>query len=155
MCFAPQWRAILNFSYGPVALASLLFDHPEPQNIGKTQCFPAWLLFLAEIFFILIRSFLIFPLLDFFSFLALLATVASSVHKSEVWLPNFLPYSLLMIPQNVLPHSFLRLPRWWIRPTACQHLVCKALSGHSATVLHSAMECSSIDTQPGGRAFAE
>ena len=43
MCFAPQWRAIfasLLWPAGsaPAALASLLFDPPEPQIIGKTQC---------------------------------------------------------------------------------------------------------------------
>ena len=43
MCFAPQRRALfrhLNFQKcadgsAPAALASLLFDHPEPQIIGK------------------------------------------------------------------------------------------------------------------------
>ena len=34
MCFAPQRRAIFNLSS-----ASLLFDPPEPQIIGKTPCF--------------------------------------------------------------------------------------------------------------------
>ena len=34
MCFAPQRRAI--FYLSPAALASLLFDPPEPQIIGKT-----------------------------------------------------------------------------------------------------------------------
>ena len=48
----------------PAALASLLFDHPEPQNIGRTQCFPAWLVFFAD------RSSLsLFALLWFFPFL--------------------------------------------------------------------------------------
>ena len=42
MCFAPQRRAIFHFSSGQLAphpplLASLLFDPPEPQIIGKTQ----------------------------------------------------------------------------------------------------------------------
>ena len=31
----------------PAALASLLFDPPEPQNIGKTQCFATFLPFCA------------------------------------------------------------------------------------------------------------
>ena len=44
MCFAPQRRALFHLSSGPAgsapaALASLLFDPPEPQIIGKTQCF--------------------------------------------------------------------------------------------------------------------
>ena len=42
MCFAPQRRAI------PAALASLLFDPPEPQIIGKTQCFATFLPFRAS-----------------------------------------------------------------------------------------------------------
>ena len=32
----------------PAALASLLFDPPEPQNIGKTQCFATFLPFRAS-----------------------------------------------------------------------------------------------------------
>ena len=32
----------------PAALASLLFDPPEPQTIGKTQCFATFLPFLAS-----------------------------------------------------------------------------------------------------------
>ena len=50
MCFAPQQRAIFHLSSGqlapqPAALASLLFDPPEPQIIGKTQCFATSYLF--------------------------------------------------------------------------------------------------------------
>ena len=41
MCFAPQLRA-------PAALASLLFDPPGPQIIGKTQCFATFLPFCAS-----------------------------------------------------------------------------------------------------------
>ena len=56
MCFAPQRRAIFHLSSGhmrphgsaPAALASLLFDPPEPQIIGKTQCFATFLPFLAS-----------------------------------------------------------------------------------------------------------
>ena len=75
-CFAPQRRALFrhlnfqkwsergvffratiacNFSSliwpagsAPAALASLLFDPPEPQIIGKTQCFATFLPFLAS-----------------------------------------------------------------------------------------------------------
>ena len=44
MCFAPQRRATFSSliwpaGSAPAALASLLFDSPEPQIIGKTQCF--------------------------------------------------------------------------------------------------------------------
>ena len=35
-------------SSAPAALASLLFDHPEPQIIGKTQCFATFLPFRAS-----------------------------------------------------------------------------------------------------------
>ena len=53
MCFAPQRRAIFHLSSGqlaphPAALASLLFDPPEPQIIGKTQCFATFLPFHAS-----------------------------------------------------------------------------------------------------------
>ena len=50
MCFAPQRRAIFHLSSlgsAPAALASLLFDAPEPQIIGKTQCFATFLPFRA------------------------------------------------------------------------------------------------------------
>ena len=45
ICFAPQRRAILHLLCGQMAphlaaLASLLFDPPEPQIIGKTQFRP-------------------------------------------------------------------------------------------------------------------
>ena len=33
----------------PAALASLLFDPPEPQIIGKTQCFATFLPFRASV----------------------------------------------------------------------------------------------------------
>ena len=49
MCFAPRRRAIFHLSWqagsAPAALASLLFDPPEPQIIGKTQCFATFLPF--------------------------------------------------------------------------------------------------------------
>ena len=52
-CFAPQRRALFHLSSGqmaphPAALASLLFDPPESQIIGKTQCFAAFLPFHAS-----------------------------------------------------------------------------------------------------------
>ena len=51
--FAPQRRAtcsslIWPAGSAPAALASLLFDPPEPQIIGKTQCFATFLPFLAS-----------------------------------------------------------------------------------------------------------
>ena len=52
----------------PAALASLLFDPPEPQNTGKTQCFATSLPFraAASSLFWLSPS-LIFPLLTFYT----------------------------------------------------------------------------------------
>ena len=59
ICFVPQRRAIsLIWPAGsaPAALASLLFDPPEPQIIRKTQCFATFLPFRASAssFFLLI-----------------------------------------------------------------------------------------------------
>ena len=52
MCFAPQRRAIFHLLWpagsAPAALASLLFDPPEPQIIGKTRCFATFLPFRAS-----------------------------------------------------------------------------------------------------------
>ena len=53
ICFAPQRRAIFRSliwpaGSAPAALASLLFDPPEPQIIGKTQCFATFLPFRAS-----------------------------------------------------------------------------------------------------------
>ena len=53
MCFAPQRRAIFSSliwpaGSAPAALASLLFEPPEPQIIGKTQCFATFLPFRAS-----------------------------------------------------------------------------------------------------------
>ena len=46
MCFAPQRRALFHLSSGQ--LPPLLFDPPEPQIIGKTQCFATFLPFRAS-----------------------------------------------------------------------------------------------------------
>ena len=65
----------------PAALASLLFDPPEPQIIGKTQCFATFLPFRASP-----SSFLLI-------FLFSLPLPCSAFHLSilsEVWLINFL-----------------------------------------------------------------
>ena len=52
MCFAPQQRAIFHLSSAqraphPPLERTLLFDPPEPQIIGKTQCFASFLPFRA------------------------------------------------------------------------------------------------------------
>ena len=77
----------------PAALASLLFDPPEPQIIGKTECFATFLPFRAPgssffwdfLFLDLLSSSLLFADSSHLCF--------SSVHVSmlsEVWLLNFL-----------------------------------------------------------------
>ena len=74
----------------PAALASLLFDPPEPQIIGNTQCFATFLPFRAPgSSFFWDFLFLIFFLLLFSS----LTLPSSAFHLSilsEVWLQNFL-----------------------------------------------------------------
>ena len=75
----------------PAALASLLFDPPEPQIIGKTQCFATFLPFHASAssFFLLFFLLLFFLLIFLFS----LPLPCSAFHLSilsEVWLLNFL-----------------------------------------------------------------
>ena len=75
----------------PATLASLLFDPPEPQIIGKTQCFATFLPFRASassffwlfLFYHLLSSALLFSL----------PLPISAFHLSivsEVWLLNFL-----------------------------------------------------------------
>ena len=121
MCFAPQRRALFrhlnwsedgvfctfwlrnvlrattacNFSsliWPPAVLASLLFDPPEPQIIGKTQCFATLLPFraLASSFFWL---FLFSDLLSAALLFSSWTLTTSAFHLpilSEVWLLNFL-----------------------------------------------------------------
>ena len=75
----------------PAALASLLFDPPEPQNIGKTQCFATFLPFSRIcIFFLLTLSLLRFSLLIFLFSLTLSISAFHLSILSEVWLLNFL-----------------------------------------------------------------
>ena len=79
----------------PAALASLLFDPPEPQVIGKTQCLATFLPFRAPgSSFFWDFLFLIFFLLLFSSLLfSSLTLPVPAFHLSillEVWLLNFL-----------------------------------------------------------------
>ena len=75
----------------PAALASLLFDPPEPQIIGKTQCFATFLPFRASapsFFWLFLFSDLLSSTLLFS-----LTLPISAFHLSillEVWLLNFL-----------------------------------------------------------------
>ena len=102
MCFAPQRSA--NFSSliwpagsAPAALASLLFDPPEPQIIGKTQCFAR-----ICIFFLLTLSLLLFSLLIFLFSLPLPCSAFHLSILSEVWLLNFLRLLLFIIIITIL-----------------------------------------------------
>ena len=70
----------------PAALASLLFDPPEPQIIGKTQCFTTFLPFRASAS----SFFLLFFLLIFLFSLPLPCSAFHLSILSEVWLLNFL-----------------------------------------------------------------
>ena len=70
----------------PAALASLLFDPPEPQIIGKTQCFATFLPFRASAS----SFFWLFSLLIFLFSLPLPCSAFHLSILSEVWLLNFL-----------------------------------------------------------------
>ena len=75
----------------PAALASLLFDPPEPQIIGKTQCFATFLPFRASafsFFWLFLFSHLLSSTLLFSLTLPISAVNLSIL--SEVWLLNFL-----------------------------------------------------------------
>ena len=110
MCFVPQRRAtfhlssILIWPHGsaPAALASLLFDPPEPQIIGKTRWIATFLPFAhlhllssdsfsSLIFFLLLFSSLTLPTSDFH--LSIL---------SEVWLVNFLRLLYMLFLYDVV-----------------------------------------------------
>ena len=77
----------------PAALASLLFDHPEPQIIGKTQCFATFLPFHASASSFFLYSFSSIIRFFLLIFLFSLPLPCSAFHLSilsEVWLLNFL-----------------------------------------------------------------
>ena len=75
----------------PAALASLLFDPPEPQIIGKNTVNRDFPIFSRiYIFFLLIFSLLIFSLLIFLFSLPLPCSAFHLSILSEVWLLNFL-----------------------------------------------------------------
>ena len=72
----------------PTALANLLFDPPEPQIIGKTQCFVTFLFAHLDLLSSETFSFLIFFLLLFSSLLWLFPPLLFNI--CPVWLLNFL-----------------------------------------------------------------
>ena len=79
----------------PAALASLLFDPPEPQIIGKNAVFRNFPTFSRIcIFFLLTLSLLIFSLLIFIFSLPLPCSAFHLSILSEVWLLNFLRIGL-------------------------------------------------------------
>ena len=95
----------------PAALASLLFDPPEPQIIGKTQCFATFLPFHASAS----SFFLLFFLLIFLFSLPLPCSAFHLSILSEVWLLNFLRLQSKLVCQrkycsekvvNWIPHGF-------------------------------------------------
>ena len=97
----------------PAALASLLFDPPEPQIIGKTQCFATFLPFRAPgSSFFWDFLFLIFFLLLFSS----LTLTTSAFHLSilsEVWLLNFLR---LQIISYIILYIHIAIYIWlWVK----------------------------------------
>ena len=129
MCFAPQRRALfpcLIWPAGsaPAALASLLFDPPEPQIIGKTQCFADFPIFSRIcIFFLLI-----------FSLLTLLTSAFQLSILSEVSLLNFLrliyEYTYIIICNINIHHiliftihisSYLCNRQGTYKPNICQY----------------------------------
>ena len=86
----------------PAALASLLFDPPEPQAIGKTQCFATFLPFRAPASSFFWR-FLFSDLLSS-TFLFSLTLSISAFHLSmlsEVWLLNFLRSYTYNLQQHI------------------------------------------------------
>ena len=83
----------------PAALASLLFDPPEPQIIGKHTVFRDFPTFSRIcIFFLLTLSLLLFSLLIFLFSLPLPCSAFHLSMLSEVWLLNFLrSYPILYV----------------------------------------------------------
>ena len=124
MCFAPQRRAIFHLSSGQLAPPSLLFDPPEPQIIGKTQCFATFLPFHASAssfflpFFLLIFSLLIFlfslPLPCSAFHLSILSEVLTSKLPSLMLLPRL---CLLLLPSSCKEHTVNLVPHagyYWV-----------------------------------------
>ena len=93
----------------PAALASLLFDPPEPQIIGKTPCFATFLPFRASASsFFLTLSLLIFSLLIFLFSLPLPCSAFSSVH-----IVGSLTSKLPSINTMIVSHIFYTLLFWF------------------------------------------
>ena len=92
----------------PAALASLLFDPPEPQIIGKTPVFRDLPTFSRIcIFFLLTLSLLIFSLLIFLFSLPLPCSAFHLSILSEVWLLNFLRLYYIIIFARALVEAWV------------------------------------------------
>ena len=103
----------------PAALASLLFDPPEPQIIGKTQWIATFLPFSRIcIFFLLTLSLLLFFLLIFLFSLPLPCSAFHLSILSEVWLLNFLR-SLLSWRFELLEVILLVLKHFHVNNCSC------------------------------------
>ena len=87
----------------PAALASLLFDPPEPQIIGKTQCFATFLPFRASASSSFFWLFLFSLLSSLFSLLSSLFSLLSSLCSLLSALSSLLsPLSSLLSPLSSL-----------------------------------------------------
>ena len=114
MCFAPQRRALFLLSSGqmapaPAALASLLFDPPEPHTIGKTQWTATFLPFRAPASSFFWLFLLTLSLLWFFSSLTLPTSAFPSVHIVRSLTSN-LP-STKVAPSGPWVQSLTKI--WW------------------------------------------
>ena len=84
----------------PAALASLLFNPPEPQNHEKTQCFPTFLPFRAPASsFFWSFLFWLFSLLTAFSSLHIVGSLTSKL-PSPINIPQMLAYIPYMDPMS-------------------------------------------------------
>ena len=101
--------------FAPAALASLLFDPPEPQIIGKTQCFATAPTLSRTWIFFLLRLSLLWSSFVFSSLLWLFPSAFHLSILSEVWLLNFLRLSYLLLYDLIN----LILLCWTIYPISC------------------------------------
>ena len=143
MCFAPHPRAIFHLSSAQMAaaLASLLFDPPEPQNIWKTVCFVTFLSFRAPA-----SSFLwLFLFSDFWSS-SLLFSDSSHLCFSSVHIAGSLTSKL---PSTI--HDWLNQESLWCCWPAKTHgerLMVDAISGETCAWNASNSWESMVDVHP-------
>ena len=99
-CFEPQHRALFHLATWLRTRRFLLFDPPDPQIIGKTQCFATFLTFRPPVSsFFLLFLFLSSTLSLFYSFSLLLflssTLLSSSLLYSSLFFSSLL-FSLLL-----------------------------------------------------------